>query len=127
MNNLASKISDSELEVMKYLWEIDKPVTIAEIRKAMQVRSNWEYSTIKTLLRRLCEKGVVVAEKRTVFYYRPLVAKDEYKEYTTQSLINRLYAGSAKNLVASLIGSSTLSDQDIDELRKMFKVGGNNE
>ena len=105
MNELVSKITDSELEVMRVLWEAEKELSLTEIRKTLEEKSNWETSTIKTLLRRLCEKGVVLAEKKEVFYYNPLVTEVEYNEYITQNLIDRLYSGSVKNLVASLLGS----------------------
>ncbi len=122
MKSLVSKITDSELEVMKVLWSAECELTITEIRKSLEKSSNWESSTIKTLLRRLCKKGVVIATKKEVFYYKPLVSEDEYNEYTTQSLIDRLYCGSAKNLVASLIDSKKLDERDIKELRTLFKV-----
>jgi BlaI family penicillinase repressor len=123
MNRLVSKITDSEVEVMRVLWEAGRELPIADIRKTLQQTSKWGNSTIKTLLRRLCEKGVVAATKRDVFYYTPLVSEAEYNEYTTQSLIDRLYSGSAKNLVASLLGSKKLDNSDIEELRSLFKVG----
>jgi BlaI family transcriptional regulator, penicillinase repressor len=127
MNTLVSKISDSELEVMRVLWEADCELPIADIRKSLQETSKWETSTIKTLLRRLCDKGVVLATKKEVFYYKPLVSEKDYNEYTTQGLIDRLYSGSAKKLVASLLGSKKLDDNDIEELRNMFKVGDKDE
>lgn len=127
MGKLAAKITDSEVEVMKVLWDAGCELPIAEIRKKLEQTSKWETSTIKTLLRRLCEKGVVLASKREVFYYRPLVTEAEYNEYSTQSLIDRLYSGSAKNLIASLLGSKKLNKSDIDELRSMFKVGDSDE
>lgn len=123
MSKLVSKITDSEVEVMRVLWEAKCELPIAEIRRTLEQTSNWETSTIKTLLRRLCKKGVVLATKKEVFYYKPLVSKEEYNEYTTQSLIDRLYSGSVKNLVASLLGSKKLNDTDIEELRTLFKVG----
>jgi BlaI family penicillinase repressor len=123
MSKLVSKITDSELEVMHVLWEAGCELPIADIRKTLEQTSKWEASTIKTLLRRLCQKGVVSATKKEVFYYKPLVSEEEYNEYATQSLIDRLYAGSAKNLVASLLGSKKLDKSDIEELRTMFKVG----
>lgn len=123
MNKLAQKISDSELEVMRSLWGGKQAMTLAEIRKTLSVNSAWEDSTIKTLLRRLHAKGVLKQEKRDVYYYTPLVSEDEYEEYTTQTLINKLFQGSAKNLVASLVSSNQLSQEDLSELRKMFKVG----
>lgn len=127
MSKLASRITDAEAEVMRILWEAGRELPISDIRKTLEKTSKWETSTIKTLLRRLCEKGVVLAAKKEVFYYRPLVTEAEYNEYATQSLIDRLYSGSAKELVASLLGSKKLNDSDIDELRALFKVGDGDE
>lgn len=127
MSKLVSKITDSESEVMRVLWEAERELPIAEIRKTLEKISNWETSTIKTLLRRLCEKGVVMATKKEVFYYKPLVSEAEYNEFTTQSLINRLYSGSARNLIASLLDNKKLGDSDMEELRAMFKVGEDDE
>jgi BlaI family penicillinase repressor len=123
MSILVSKITDSEVEVMRILWEAGYELPMAEIRKTLEQKSKWETSTIKTLLRRLCEKGAVLATKKEVFYYKPLVSEAEYNEYTTQSLIDRLFSGSAKNLVASLLGSKKLDSDDIEELYTLFKVG----
>ncbi|MGI6588438.1 MAG: BlaI/MecI/CopY family transcriptional regulator [Peptococcia bacterium] len=127
MSTLVSKITDAEAEVMRVLWEAGCELPLAEIRKTLEQTSNWEASTIKTLLRRLCDKGVVAATKKEVFYYRPLVSEAEYNEYTTQGLIDRLYAGSAKNLVTALLDSKKLDDTDIEELRSLFKVGEQDE
>lgn len=127
MDTLASKITDSEVEVMRVLWEAEEPLPIGDIRKKLEKTSKWESSTIKTLLRRLCEKGVVEADKKEVFYYHPVVSEKEYNDYTTKALIDRIYSGSAKNLVASLIGNNKLGRNDIEELRSMFKVGKKDE
>ncbi|WBW95664.1 BlaI/MecI/CopY family transcriptional regulator [Oceanirhabdus sp. W0125-5] len=127
MSRLVSKITDSELEVMKVLWGAGYELPMADIRKKLEQTSKWETSTIKTLLRRLCKKGVVLATKKEVFYYKHLVSEEEYNDFSTQSLIDRLYSGSAKKLVASLLGSKKLNDSDIEELRTLFKVGDRDE
>ncbi len=127
MNALAAKITDSEVEVMRVLWKAESELSIADIRKSLEKTSNWDSSTIKTLVRRLCEKGVAIGTKKEVFYYHPLVSEADYNEYNTQKLIDRLYSGSAKNLVAALLEKKKLNSDDIEELRTLFKVGGNNE
>lgn len=124
---MISKITDSEVTVMKVLWERKGELTITEIRKTLEETTDWESSTIKTLIRRLVKKGAIEATKKDVFYYKPLVTEEEYNEYTTQELIDRLYNGSAKNLVASLFDNKKLNKKDIDELQKMFKVGAKDE
>ncbi|MCX7749659.1 MAG: BlaI/MecI/CopY family transcriptional regulator [Clostridia bacterium] len=127
MSSLVSKITDSEVEIMRVLWSAHSELTITDIRKMLEETSTWETSTIKTLLRRLCEKGVVLATKKEVFYYTPMVSEAEYNEYTTQSLIDRVYSGSAKKLVAALVGNKKLDAKDIKELKDLFKVGDGDE
>ena len=122
MENLAEKISDSELEVMRLLWEAGTPLPISDIRIALHERKGWEPTTVKTLVNRLLSKEVIAQEKRKVFYYRPLLSQEEYKGWATHRLIDKLYRGSARSLVAALVHSDSLSDEDIRELTVPGKV-----
>ena len=122
MNELAERISDSELEVMKLLWRSEDALSSTEIREELQKSMGWGATTIKTLISRLLGKEVISQEKRNVFYYRALISEKEYNSWATGRLINRLYRGSAKNLVAALVDSDGLSAEDIEELRPMFRV-----
>lgn len=47
---------------------------------------------------------------KEVYYYKPLITEDEYNQYITQDLIDRLYNGSANNLVSSLLDNKKLDD-----------------
>ena len=123
MKALAEKITDSELEVMHTLWEAGDALPIAEIRRTLQARQGWEATTIKTLVSRLVGKGAVAQEQRKVFYYRALISESEYNDWATADLIRRLYKGSARNLVAALVHSEELTEEDVDELRTMFRAG----
>ena len=122
MDVLSEKISESELEVMRVLWEAGDALPITEIRQLLQERKGWEATTIKTLVQRLVTKGVLEQEKRKVFYYRPLVSESEYNDWAVNGMVHRLFRGSAKALVATLVKSDGLSDADIEELRELFKV-----
>ena len=121
-NQLADKISDSELEVMKVLWQAGDALPVTEIRETLQRTKGWEATTVKTLVARLVSKGVIRQEKRNVFYYSPLISEREYNGWATRHLIERLYNGSARELVAALVHSDGLSQADLEELREMFKV-----
>ena len=121
-NQLADKISDSELEVMKVLWQAGDALPVTGIRETLQRTKGWEATTVKTLVSRLVSKGVIAQEKRNVFYYSPRITEQEYNTWATQGLIRRLYHGSAKDLVAALVHSEGLSRQDLEELQKLFHV-----
>lgn len=127
MADLAAKISDSELEVLCALWEMDRPLSLAEIRGALEPTHSWDGSTIKTLVRRLCEKGAVEAEKRSVYYYRALISRKEYSSWSTRNLIDRLFRGSAQQLVASLVQGEQLSGQDVRELMDLLEKRADHE
>ena len=122
MRELAEKISGSELEVMKVLWEAGDALPLTDIRKTLQSRFDWSDPTVKTLLKRLCEKGAVTQERRKVFYYSPRISEEEYNAWAAKDLVNRLFKGSARNLVAALVKSDGLTEEDIGELRQMFKM-----
>ena len=120
--NLASRITDSELEVMKLLWRTKDALPVTVIREQLQKSKGWEPATIKTLISRLVSKGAVRQEKRNVFYYSPVITEKEYSSWATKDLITRIYNGKARDLIASLVNSDGLSQDDIAELRDMFKV-----
>lgn len=117
--SLAKKISNAELDVMKILWKKGEPVSSTEIRRELQEK-NWEKSTVLTLLRRLADKEVISAKKLEALYYTPNISEAEFVEFQTKDMIDRLYGGSAKSLVAALCNDSKLSETDIDELREYF-------
>ena len=117
MSKPEEKVTDAELAVMQVLWEAEEPVTLAQVKAALAGRNG---DTTKTLLRRLCEKGAVGQEKREVYYYRPLVGRDELGYYRTSRLIEKLYAWSAKAMEASMVAHEQLAPQDVEELRALF-------
>ena len=106
---------------MRALWASEEPMTLAQLKSALAERHGWSGDTTKTLLRRLCEKGAVGQEKRKVYCYRPLVARDQLGRYHTQKLIDKLYAGSAKAMVAALVEHEQLDARDVGELRDYFQ------
>ena len=122
VKELAPKISDSELEVMRVLWQTGDALPVTEIREALQQSRGWEATTVKTLVSRLVTKGVLRQEKRGVFYYTPLISEAEYNDWATHDLISRVYHGSARDLVMALVRSDGLTQDDIEELRDLFKL-----
>ena len=93
VKELAPKISDSELEVMRVLWRAGDALPVTEIRETLQQSRGWEATTVKTLVSRLVTKGVLRQEKRSVFYYSPLISEAEYNDWATHDLISRVYHG----------------------------------
>lgn len=113
------KISEAELEIMRLLWEHDTPMTVTQIRTEMSGRFDWEATTVKTLLGRLYKKGAVCRTRSDggkVYDYAAVITREDYGQASASRLIGKLFGGSAKKLVASLIRSDQLTKEDIAEL-----------
>lgn len=117
-------ITESEYEVMKVLWSSGVPLTVGEIyNKLPETESKWSKNTVATLLTRLCEKGVAAYKKSGSFHhYYAVLEKNDYNVSEAKSFVSRIFGGSVKNMVASLYESKELSQDEIEELRELFKV-----
>ena len=124
---LCSRVSDSELKILKALWKKGSEMKLSEIRKMLTRITGWEAVMVKTLLYRLVDKGVVKSDKREVFYFTPLIREQDYSKYATNAFVDKIYDGSVKSLVASLIDCDQLNDQDIQELHNMFQMADKHE
>ena len=114
-----AKITDAELTVMEVLWQ-GGDLTLAQVKEGVAARTGWSGDTVKPLLRRLVEKGAAGQEKRGVYHYRPLVSREALEDYKTTALIDRLYDGKARDLVAALVERRRLDRSDVAELKDLF-------
>lgn len=116
------QISDSELELMKIVWASGGTALYAQIMaRLMQTGRTWQKNTVITLLSRLVEKGFLkVSKLGRRNEYTAVVSEADYQAAQTQALVNKLYQGSARDLVAALIRREALSVQDYEELKRFW-------
>lgn len=116
------KISDAEHEIMEIIWNEDGEVTTADIIEKLGEENFWKHTTILTLAKRLVDKNVLkVRKEKRVNYYSPKITKDEYKSYQANGLIEDMYDGSVKSLVASLYDNKRIDEKDIKELKDWIR------
>lgn len=112
-------ISESELIVMKVLWE-NSPLTLKEIVIKLEDQ-NWSTNTIQTFLGRLVKKGAVSTERQgKAFHYSPIIKKKDYQEAESQNFIERIYGGSIERMMMGFVKSGKLSAKEIEKLKKML-------
>ena len=113
-----------QLLIMQVLWDKGR-ATAREITDAINATQPIAHSTVHTLLRGLEDKGSVSheAEGRT-FVFFPLVKEDKFKQSATRDLVERVFGGSAGDLVAHLLKNEKVSRAEIDEIRKLISRRG---
>ena len=109
--NRQISISDAEWTIMKALWQSEeKKMTLKEIAEAV-ADTGWSYTTVRTMVGRLVEKEVITADEShpKSFRYSAAVSEEACRKEEMKSFINRIFDGSAKLLVSSLVSGKNLT------------------
>ena len=114
------KITEAEWLIMKILW-VDGTLTSLEIIESLKTNSTWSPTTIQTFISRLVKKGAVGVIKESKSYrYYPIVLEEQLRKEETGNLIDKIYNGSKKLFLKSFINDVDLTEEDIQELKKML-------
>ncbi|MDO4283591.1 MAG: BlaI/MecI/CopY family transcriptional regulator [Clostridia bacterium] len=111
------KISDSELEVMKILWEYGDTNSL-EIIEKLQNHFNWNESTIRTLITRLEKKKAIekVRKEGRIYTYTAKIKENEYKLKASRRFVEILYDGSVNNMLLSFVKEKDISKEELKSL-----------
>lgn len=122
-----SRLPDTELEIMKVIWNGEKILSTAEIKERLEVRRSWNISALQTLLNRLIERGFLQSYKEGKNrFYIASVEETTYLALENKLFLNKVNNNSLTKLVASLYNSRAISENDLDELAAYIrnKTGG---
>lgn len=120
-------IAETEWKIMEVVWE-NPMLTIGEIKSSLS-DTTWSESTVKTLVRRLTQKGALgIDDTKGHFRYYPFVDESKCKLKETKNLINKIYNGSLKMLMANLVSDSNLTEEEEKQLMSIIdKMDGGEE
>ena len=115
------KISNSEWHVMRVFWE-EGPLTANQVVDAMTDDTTWKSRTVKTLINRLVKKGALTfeADGRT-YVYSPAVAEEDCVRSESRSFLQRTFAGALMPMLLHFIEDEKLSNDEIDELKRILE------
>lgn len=121
MSRRTQSVSDTELIILKALWEVG-PSTVRGLNARLEREGHeWAYTTVQTLLGRLREKGFVETDRSGVAHvYRALRSRDELLGQQLSSLADRLCDGARTPLVLNLVEGAGFSPQDIERFRQLL-------
>ncbi len=105
-----------ENAVLHVLWERGT-ATADDVRVALEKSRKLKESTVRTLLRRLEEKGFVAhdVDGRT-FIYRPRVAPQNVATQAVRGIIDRFCSGSVEALLAGMVDGELITPHKLREL-----------
>ena len=114
-------IPDSELDVLKVLWDLGQATVREALETLRSAGRQWSYATVATLLDRLESKGLVTSDRRELaFVYKPVISTQEVRQKRVNSLVDKLYQGEPGLLVLHLLKSHPLDSTQAKEVRAVL-------
>ena len=115
------KLTNAEWQIMNVLWA-RYPTTARGIAERLPQEVSWAYTTIKTLLTRLVEKGAVKESKKgTTCIYEPIVTLKNARRSALKLLVNQAFDGAFGPLMHFLLEDQKLSSKQRQELLQALK------
>jgi len=103
---------------MDYVWS-QGPVTAEDCREGLAASRPMKDSTIRTVLRRLEEKGYLSHEVQgRTFIYRAADARESVAVRAVKGIIDRFCGGSAEQLVLGMVDNAVLDGKQLERLAK---------
>lgn len=110
MDNL--KVYESEYKFLCILWD-NEPVGSMALVKLCKEQLEWSKATTYTVIRRLCQRGIIKNEDSVV---STLITKEQAQISDFDELIEKRFDGSLPAFFATFTKQHSLSDEEIAEI-----------
>lgn len=110
------KLTESEIMFTDLIWQ-NEPIGSGDLVKLCEKEMNWKKSTTYTVLKKMCEKGLVQNENSVV---SSLITKDEYHANQSIRFVEDTYGGSLPKFLTAFMGGKKLSNRQAEELKKLI-------
>jgi predicted transcriptional regulator len=118
MSENQSKPTESELAILGLLWEYG-PSTVRQIHERM--RRDTGYTSVLKLMQIMTEKGLLLRKRAGKSHvYRPKGSQHSMVQTVVGPLLDRIFGGSTRKLLAAALAAKRTSPAELAEIRQMI-------
>lgn len=114
MENL--KLCESDYRFMLVVWE-NEPVASGQLVTLCAEKLGWKKPTTYTVLRKMCEKGLLKNENTIV---RAIVPKEQVQAFESEHFVEHAFEGSLPQFLTSFLDGKTISEKEADKLKRLI-------
>lgn len=113
-------ISNAEWEIMRVVWTKEE-TTSSQILEILEQKTDWTASTVKTLLKRLVDKGYLATQKSgKSFLYSALVSEEEAINQQADELFDKFCQRKHTAIIKHLVETTLMTMTDINDLQALL-------
>lgn len=112
--------TDGELQILNILWD-SGPAPLGKVCGALRRQRDVAKTTVATMLKVMLEKGLVKrAEGPRGYLWSAKVSRKTATSGMLRKLLDGVFEGSARRMVAHLLEEGKLSAKDREEIQRML-------
>ena len=113
--------TDGELEILKILWAIG-PAGLGQVHEALQERREVALTTVATMLKMMLAKNLVErTDGPRGYLWSARLSRKSAASGLVGKLVQHVFDGSARRLVAHLVEDGQLSEKERQEILEVLK------
>ena len=115
MNN-TPKVFESEYRFCLIVWEHEN-TSCSDLAKLAKEKLDWSRTTTYTVIKRLCDRGVLANEKSII---HSIISKEEIQLAELDEMYEKRFEGNLPAFIAAFAKHQHLSEQDVEEIKKII-------
>ena len=117
------RLAEGEYRFAGLVWD-HEPLGSGQLAALADKDLGWKKSTAYTVLKKLCERGILQNESGTV---TSLVKKEEVQCAESAAVVDKTFDGSLPRFVAAFLNSKPISDAEAAEIRALLDAAQHKE
>jgi len=116
-----SPLTELENDVMQAVWD-SAPCTVETAHQSVAQSRKIKETSVRTLLRRLEQKGYLRhEEEKRAYVYRAVEPARSLAAHAVRQIIDRFCQGSVEELVSGMVDAKVLSKQEMGRLEDLIR------
>ncbi len=111
------KLFDAEYKFVSIIWD-NEPINSTELVKLCADKLGWKKSTTYTVLKKLCERGILQNKDATV---TSLVKREDVQRYESRAVLEKAFDGSLPKFLTAFLSDRKLSQKEAEELKRIIE------
>ena len=112
------KLFDAEYRFACVVWE-HEPIHSRKLTELCADALGWKRTTTYTVLRKLCERGILRNNNAIV---TSIVKRSEVQGYESAAIVNRAFDGSLPGFITAFLKTKKLTPEEAAEIQEMINA-----
>jgi BlaI family transcriptional regulator, penicillinase repressor len=110
-----------ELEILHVLWQRGR-VTVRGVHEELNKSTSVGYTSVQKIMQIMFEKGLVTRDESTQTHiYQTASNAETTQDEVVADLLDRVFGGSAMNLVARALSARPVSKKELGRIKKLLE------